>query len=91
MRSGMEAKSIIIIGAGNGGLSTGCYAQMNGYRTSIFEMRSKPGGSCTSWKRRGYTFDYCIHNLSATSARAKTHPIWDELGAFRDARLLPFE
>ena len=31
-------KKIIIIGAGISGLSTGCYAQMNGYDTEIYEM-----------------------------------------------------
>jgi phytoene dehydrogenase-like protein len=46
---------MIIIGAGLAGLSTGCYAQMNGYCTQIFEMHSKPGGLCTVWKRKGYT------------------------------------
>ena len=54
-------KSIIIIGAGIAGLSAGCYGQMNGYRTQIFEMGTKPGGLCTSWKRKGYTIDGCIH------------------------------
>ena len=31
----MAEKSIIIIGAGIAGLSTGCYAQMNGYVFSL--------------------------------------------------------
>ena len=51
----MTEKSIIIIGTGIAGLSVGCYGQMNGYRTQIFEMHSKAGGLCTGWKRRGYT------------------------------------
>lgn len=38
---------IIIIGAGIAGLSAGCYAQMNGYRTQIFEMHNLPGGLST--------------------------------------------
>ena len=33
----MTEKSLIIIGAGLAGLSTGCYAQMNGYQSHIFE------------------------------------------------------
>ena len=37
-------RSMIVIGAGIAGLSAGCYAQMNGYRSRIFEMRAKPGG-----------------------------------------------
>ncbi|MFC2069478.1 NAD(P)-binding protein, partial [Chloroflexota bacterium] len=31
-------QTIIIIGAGIAGLSAGCYAQMNGFQTQIFEM-----------------------------------------------------
>jgi thioredoxin reductase len=34
----MMDNSVIIIGAGFAGLSAGIYAQMNGYRTQIFEM-----------------------------------------------------
>ena len=45
-------KSMIIVGAGIAGLSTGCYAQMNGYQSTIFEMHSIPGGLCTAWKRK---------------------------------------
>jgi phytoene dehydrogenase-like protein len=48
---------IIIIGAGVAGLAAGCYAQMNGYRTQIFELHDQPGGLCTAWERKGYTFD----------------------------------
>jgi phytoene dehydrogenase-like protein len=57
------AKSIIIIGAGMGGLAAGIYGQINGYETQIFEMHTKPGGQCASWKRKGYTFDACIHHF----------------------------
>jgi flavin-dependent dehydrogenase len=32
--------SLVIIGAGLAGLSAGCYAQMNGYRSCIFEHHS---------------------------------------------------
>jgi 2-polyprenyl-6-methoxyphenol hydroxylase-like FAD-dependent oxidoreductase len=37
-------KSMLIIGAGIAGLSAGCYGQMNGYKTQLFEMHDKPGG-----------------------------------------------
>ena len=42
------AETIIIVGAGISGLAAGCYAQMNGYRTRIFEMHNQPGGLCTA-------------------------------------------
>ena len=77
------ATSILIIGAGIAGLSSGCYAQMNGFSTQIFEMHDKPGGLCTAWRRKGYTFDYCIHNLAGTAPNSPYYRMWRELGALR--------
>jgi len=76
----MSDKSVIIIGAGIGGLSAACYAQMNGYRVRILEMHSAPGGVCTAWRREGYTLDGCIHNLAGTSPNSVFHAMWRDLG-----------
>lgn len=76
----MAEKSILIIGAGIGGLSAGCYAQMNGYRSQIFEMHTLPGGICTGWKRKGYTFDGCMHHLVGCDPQSRIHRMWRELG-----------
>lgn len=76
----MDDKSIIMIGAGFGGLSVGIYAQMNGYKTQIFEMHSLPGGLCTAWKRSGYTIDGCIHWLVGSSPESGMHRYWEEVG-----------
>jgi phytoene dehydrogenase-like protein len=75
-----NSKSIIIVGAGIAGLATGCYAQMNGYRTRIFELHTQPGGLCTAWKRRGFTFDGCIHWLVGSNPKAASNRLWRELG-----------
>lgn len=73
--------SIIIVGAGISGLSSGCYAQMNGYKTSIFEMHTLPGGLCTAWERKGYKFDISMHMLSASiEGSGPFHKMWQELG-----------
>jgi phytoene dehydrogenase-like protein len=72
-------KSIIIVGAGIAGLSAGFYARRNGYRTSIFEKHSIPGGLCTAWKRKGYTFDISMHMLTG-SVSGPIHQMWKELG-----------
>ena len=81
------SNSLIIIGAGLGGLSTGCYGQMNGYKTKIFEMQNKPGGVCVSWQRKDYTFDYAVHNVFGVTSNPAVHSIytqiWQELGALR--------
>jgi phytoene dehydrogenase-like protein len=76
----MQQKSVLIIGAGIGGLATGCYAQANGYRTTIVEMHTAPGGVCTSWMRNGFTFDGCLHNLAGSNPSSPLHMIWQELG-----------
>lgn len=75
------AKSMVIIGAGMGGLAAGIYGQMNGYETQIFEMHIKPGGQCTSWKRKGYTFDPCIHHFFGCRPGSSVNQMWHELGA----------
>jgi phytoene dehydrogenase-like protein len=77
----MTERSIIIIGAGIAGLSAGCYAQMNGFRTRIVEMHTQPGGLCTSWKRQGYTVNGCIHWLVGSSPKSNFYQIWEELHA----------
>ncbi|NLI11442.1 MAG: NAD(P)-binding protein [Peptococcaceae bacterium] len=87
----LAGKSIIIIGAGLAGLSTGCYARMNGYSTRIFESHTLPGGLCTAWQRRGYTIDGCIHWLMACKPGDSFRRIYDELGAFEGNRLMPLE
>jgi phytoene dehydrogenase-like protein len=80
-------KSVIIIGAGIGGLATGCYAQMNGYKTRIFEMGSKPGGLCTAWERKGYTIDGCLHWLVGSAPGSEFYKIWQELGILRGQKI----
>jgi phytoene dehydrogenase-like protein len=72
-------KSMIIVGAGIAGLSTGCYARMNGYCTTIFEMHSIPGGLCTAWKRKGFTWDISMHLLT-NSRQGPLRKMWEELG-----------
>jgi phytoene dehydrogenase-like protein len=83
--------SIIIIGAGIAGLSAGCYGQMNGYETSVFELHDKPGGLCTSWQRKDFTIDGCIHWLVGTNPSSSFNRIWRELGAIRGKEIVNHE
>ncbi len=70
---------VCIIGAGVAGLSAGCYLQMNGYETEIFELHNIAGGLCTSWKRDGYTIDGCIQWLMGSGPSNNFYYLWDEL------------
>ena len=79
-----DEKSMIIIGAGFAGLAAGIYGRLNGYNTQIFEMHNQPGGLCTSWKRKGYTFDACVHWLVGSSPESSHHAMWRETGVAQD-------
>ncbi len=70
---------INIIGAGVSGLSAGCYLQMNGFETQIFEKHSIPGGLCTSWTKDGYTFDGSAHWILGSDSGSSFYKLWSEL------------
>ncbi len=90
--SDSSPKSVIIIGAGSAGLSAGCYAQMNGYQATIYEMHDKPGGLCTSWHREGYTIDGCLHWLNGSGPEAGgLYDIWRELGSVQGRKMICHE
>jgi phytoene dehydrogenase-like protein len=76
-------KSVAIIGGGIAGLCAGCYAQMNGYRSRIYEMHDLPGGLMTAWERKGYTIDYCIQWLVGSSPTSSSNKLWREVGLLR--------
>lgn len=85
----MSTRTVAIIGAGMGGLAAGVYGQLAGLETTIFEMHDKPGGLCTAWTRKGYTFDGCIHHLAGCRPETPTHRMWEELGAMPREVLYP--
>ena len=70
---------INIICAGMSGLCAGCYLQMNGFETEIFEKHSIPGGLCTSWKTGDYTIDGCAHWILGSDAGSSFYKMWSEL------------
>lgn len=45
---------------------------------------------CTSWHRKGFTFDYCIHNLGGTGD-VRLREVWDDLGAFEGTAIINHE
>ncbi len=73
------AKKAIVIGGGVAGLSAGFYLCKSGFDTEIFEQHSMPGGLCTSWYRKGFNVDGCIHWLVGSSPRDPIHNLWREI------------
>jgi phytoene dehydrogenase-like protein len=58
-----EKYDVIIIGAGIGGLTCGCYLAQEGLNVLIVEQHDKVGGYCGSFERNGYSFDIGVHYL----------------------------
>jgi len=52
-----EKKSVVIIGAGIGGIATAVYLAKNGYSVAVFEKNSAPGGRCGQLIHEGHRFD----------------------------------
>lgn len=83
----MSRTHVLIIGGGLAGLSAGCYALRNGYRTTIVEHNLALGGVCTSWPRGDYVIDGCIQWLTGGPFTA----LYDELEITSHVRLRPLE
>ncbi|MBC9783076.1 NAD(P)/FAD-dependent oxidoreductase [Heliobacterium chlorum] len=82
---------ILIIGGGLAGLATGCYGQMNDYKTKIYEMHFIPGGCCTAWKRKGYVFDQCIDWMLGAKPGIDMYQLWEELHGLKGKNVRFFE
>ncbi|UCE14821.1 MAG: NAD(P)/FAD-dependent oxidoreductase, partial [Candidatus Heimdallarchaeota archaeon] len=72
-------KKVVIVGGGIAGLSVGCYLQMNGFSTEIYEQHDLPGGCSTSWDRKGYRIGGSIHGLVGSSPDSPMYKIWNEI------------
>ncbi|MBU2984960.1 NAD(P)/FAD-dependent oxidoreductase [Saccharophagus degradans] len=83
--------TVLIIGAGVAGLSTGSYLQMNGFDTHILERHTLPGGCCTAWTRNGYIFDYCIEWFLGSGSNNDANQVWQELGALDGKSVRDFD
>ena len=83
--------SVLIIGGGMAGLSAGCFARMSGFETEILEMHSIPGGLCTAWNRKGYTFDLCIHWLCGSKPGTAMYRLYETLGLAQDREFIQSE
>jgi phytoene dehydrogenase-like protein len=71
---------VIIIGAGISGLVCGCYLAKAGMKIIVVEQHDKPGGYCTSFTRRGFTFDAAAHSFGSYREGGNFRKILQELG-----------
>ncbi len=75
-----EKQSVIVIGAGIGGLTAAALLAHRGYQVKIFEQAQIPGGCASTFKRRGFTFDVGATQVAGLEPGGIHHRIFTELG-----------
>ncbi len=53
----MKTPSVIVVGAGIGGIATAAHLARKGMRVTVIEKNKWPGGRCDRITRDGHTFD----------------------------------
>ncbi len=57
MSSANGARSVLVIGAGLGGLAAAVRLSRRGYHVTVLERHGYPGGRCGVWESEGFRFD----------------------------------
>lgn len=67
----MSNYDVIVIGAGNGGLSAALTFALSGKKVAVFEAHNLPGGCGTSFRRGRFEFEVALHQLSSMGTKEK--------------------
>jgi prolycopene isomerase len=86
-----EIYDAVIIGAGISGLVCGCYLAKAGMKVLIAEQHYKPGGYCTSFKRKGFTFDAAADCFGAYRKDGITRKVFEGLGIDNKLNIIRFD
>jgi len=75
---------LIVIGAGNGGLSAAACGAKKGLKVLVLEKQNSPGGAATSFVRGRFEFEPALHELCTVGTAENKGTIWnlfESLGA----------
>ena len=61
----MAKYDAVVVGSGNGGLSTACTLAKAGKKVLIVEKHNLPGGVASSFKRGRFEFESALHELAS--------------------------
>jgi prolycopene isomerase len=72
--------NVVVIGAGNGGLTAALTLARNGLKVLLLEKHNIPGGCATSFIRGRFEFEVSLHQLSGVGSVRKPGPLRRLLG-----------
>lgn len=76
---GNSKSSVVVVGAGIGGLTAGALLAHRGYRVLILDQALVPGGCASTFKRQGFTFDVGATQVAGLEPGGIHHRIFSEL------------
>lgn len=71
----MSAYDVVVIGAGNGGLTAAASLVQRGLKVLLLERHNVPGGCATSFRRGRFEFEVALHQLSGMGSQDKPGPL----------------
>ncbi|MEM4600076.1 MAG: NAD(P)-binding protein, partial [Candidatus Methanomethylicaceae archaeon] len=71
---------VIVVGAGVGGLTCGSLLAKRGYKVLVLEQHYQVGGYCSSFQRRGFTFNTGVEDVSGLWEKGPITFLLRELG-----------
>ncbi|MDH7500635.1 MAG: NAD(P)/FAD-dependent oxidoreductase, partial [candidate division NC10 bacterium] len=82
---------VVVIGAGIGGLSCAALLAKEGMAVLVVEQHHRPGGYCTSFQRRGFTFDVAINSLYSCNRSGWIGSLLHSLGLEQEMEFIPLD
>ena len=76
----MPDYDVVVIGAGNGGLTSAVTLAKAGRKVLLLERHNIPGGCATSFVRGRFEFEVALHQLSGMGSAEKPGPLRSILG-----------
>ncbi|MCP4750925.1 MAG: NAD(P)/FAD-dependent oxidoreductase [Proteobacteria bacterium] len=71
----MESYDVVVIGAGNGGLTAAASLARKGQKVLLLERHNIPGGCATTFCRGRFEFEVALHQLSGIGTPEKPGPL----------------
>lgn len=85
----MAKYDVIVVGAGNSGLSAAAHTAKAGLKTLLLEKHNLPGGAATSFRRGRFEFEPSLHELAQVGSEENpgaVRQLFERLGAEVDWR-----